>query len=324
MTEPYIIKVSGDPAPSLLITEGWDDYALIDSGGGRKLERFGAYSFIRPEPQALWCSTLAENEWARADGVFASGLETEEEKTGRWHFKTKLPPRWEMGWNNNEVKFFAAASPFRHLGVFPEHAPHWAWMRESIKSRTLRHPERSEGSHAHPILKILNLFGYTGIASLVCAAAGAEVTHVDASKKIIAWARENQKVSKLEDKPIRWIEDDAMKFVQREVRRGAKYDGFIIDPPKFGRGPKGEVWNIHEHLPRLLTACSALISSAPLFAVLTCYATRISSVSAHYMLTDMMAGNRGIFESGEMTLREQSSHRLLPAAVFACWSRDLV
>ncbi|MDP3772035.1 MAG: class I SAM-dependent methyltransferase [bacterium] len=307
MSEHDRVKVSSDPTSSLLITEGWDDYALVDSGGGKKLERFGAYTFIRPEPQALWCSTLAENEWARADGVFTSGAGTEEEKTGRWYFKKELPSRWEMGWNNNEVKFFAAATPFRHLGVFPEHAPHWAWMKKII-------------IEAHRPVKILNLFGYTGIASLVCAAAGAEVTHVDASKKIIAWARENQKISGLEDRPIRWIEDDAMKFVQREVRRGAKYDGFIIDPPKFGRGPKGEVWNIHENLPRLLTACSALTSPTPLFTILTCYATRISSVSAHYALADMMAGNNGILESGEMALREQSARHLLSTAVFARWS----
>lgn len=307
MSELYRTSVSSDPAPCILVADSWGDYELVDSGGGKKLERFGAYKFVRPEPQALWCSSLAEGEWARADGVFASGSDVEEEKTARWRLKTELPPRWEMGWNNNEVKFFAAATPFRHLGVFPEHAPHWMWMRKII-------------IEAHRPVKILNLFGYTGIASLVCAAAGAEVTHVDASKKIIVWARENQKLSGLEQKPIRWIEDDAMKFVQREIRRGAKYDGFIIDPPKFGRGPKGEVWNIHENLPRLLTSCSALVSPMPLFAVLTCYTTRISSVSAYYMLAAMMAGNAGILESGEMTLREQSAQHLLPTAVYARWS----
>jgi 23S rRNA (cytosine1962-C5)-methyltransferase len=204
------------------------------------------------------------------------------------------------------LKFWVMTTPGRHLGVFPEVAAHWDWF-----SALLRKAERPT--------KVLNLFGYTGLASLAAAEAGAAVTHVDASKKSVTWARDNQVLSKLEQKPIRWIVDDALKFVEREGRRGAKYDGIILDPPKFGRGPKGEVWEVYESLPLLLKACQELLSETPLFVALTMYAIRASGVHLYQSLDEMMRPFNGKTDAGELVTREKSSGRLLSQAVYARW-----
>jgi len=198
-------------------------------------------------------------------------------------------------------------TPGRHLGVFPEVAAHWDWMAGLVKS-------------ADRPASVLNLFGYTGLASLAVAAAGAKVTHVDASKKSVAWARENQELSGLCEKPIRWIVDDALKFVQREARRGIKYDGILLDPPKFGRGPKGEVWEIYKSLPDLFSACRAVLSDHPLFLVTTVYAVKASAIHVGQALEDMLRGFKGEVERGELVTREKSAGRLLSQAVFARWS----
>jgi 23S rRNA (cytosine1962-C5)-methyltransferase len=208
------------------------------------------------------------------------------------------------------MKFWVMTTPGRHLGVFPEVAAHWDWF-----SRLIRHKVH-EG---HKEVSVLNLFGYTGLASLAAAAAGAKVTHVDASKKSVSWARENQALSNLSDKPIRWIVDDALKFVQREARRGVRYDGILLDPPKFGRGPKGEVWEVYKSLPGLLEACRACLSEDPLFVVTTVYAVRASAVHVAQALDEMMEGFEGKVESGELVTREQSAGRLLSQAVYARW-----
>lgn len=279
----------------------WRDYALLDSGEEMKLERFGTRILARPDQSAIWRRALSKEQWDAADGIFRGGGE---EDGGKWQFKKDLS-RWQMQWQ--PVKFFVEPTPFRHMGVFPEQASQWEWISEKIKN-------------AKRPVKIVNLFGYTGSASLVAAAAGAEVTHVDASKKIIAWARENQKLSGLQDKPIRWIVDDALKFIKREVRRGAKYDGFIIDPPKFGRGSKGEIWHIYEHLPILLDECRKLFSDNLLFVNLTCYAIRITPLSLRYVLEERLTGRGGIIEQGDLALKESSAGRLLPQAVCARWS----
>src|ERR1043165_175344 len=224
----------------------WTDYALLDSGDGLKLERFGKYVFIRPESQAMWKRSL-EVEWKNAHAVF---VPTGEESGGHWDFKKKVEEKWEMDYSLPlsptplPLRFWAMTTPGRHLGVFPEVAAHWDWFSDLI-------------AQANREVNVLNLFGYTGLASLAAASAGAKVTHVDASKKSVSWARENQALSKLEDKSIRWIVDDASKFVQREARRGAKYDGIILDAPKFGRGPQGEVWEGYKSLPDLFSACRA-------------------------------------------------------------------
>jgi 23S rRNA (cytosine1962-C5)-methyltransferase len=287
---------------TLLESPNWKDYALLDSGDGLKLERFGKYLFARPESQAMWKRTLT-SEWKNADAVFQP---TGEESGGHWDFKKKVDEQWEMKYG--DLRFRTMTTPGRHLGVFPEVAAHWDWVSSLLV--------QAKGE-----ANVLNLFGYTGLASLAAASAGARVTHVDASKKSVGWARENQALSKLTDKPIRWIVDDALKFVQREVRRGVKYDGIILDPPKFGRGPKGEVWEVYKSLPTLLEACRACLSNDPLFVVNTLYAVRASAVHVAQVMEDMMTGFGGTVEMGELVTREQSAGRLLSQAVYARWER---
>ncbi|MBV6400945.1 MAG: Ribosomal RNA large subunit methyltransferase K/L [Anaerolineales bacterium] len=309
---------------TLLEATKWKDYALLDSGDGLKLERFGKYVFVRPESQAMWKRALT-SEWRNADAVFIS---TGEESGGHWDVKRKIEEHWTMHYPlprfdydadkhsasaQRELKFKVMTTPGRHLGVFPEVASHWDWFANLI-NREARE-ERKE-------VNVLNLFGYTGLATLAAASAGAKVTHVDASKKSVSWARENQALSGLSDAPIRWIVDDALKFVQREARRGVKYDGIILDPPKFGRGPKGEVWEVYKSLPNLLETCHECLSENPLFVVTTIYAVRASAIHVAQAMEDMMKGFRGKVESGELVTREESAGRLLSQAVYARWSSD--
>jgi len=294
---------------SLLESPHWTDYALIDSGDGLKLERFGQYVFVRPESQAMWKRSL-DAEWKQAHAVFQP---TGEESGGHWDFKKKVDEKWEMRYildparvSKGELKFWAMTTPGRHLGVFPEVAAHWDWLSGLI-------------AQSNREVNVLNLFGYTGLATLAAAEAGAKVTHVDASKKSVSWARDNQALSNLTDKPIRWIVEDALKFVQREARRGVKYDGIILDPPKFGRGPKGEVWEVYKSLPDLLEACRACLSEHPLFVVTTIYAVRASAVHVAQAMQNMMDRFGGKIEMGELVTREQSAGRLLSQAVYARW-----
>jgi 23S rRNA (cytosine1962-C5)-methyltransferase len=297
---------------TLLESTRWKDYALIDSGDGLKLERFGRYTFVRPESQAMWKRTLT-SEWESADAVF---VPSGEESGGHWDFKRKVEEQWEMRYDltptpspagrGEQLRFWVMTTPGRHLGVFPEVASHWDFTADLVRK-------------ADTPPNVLNLFGYTGIASLAAASAGAKVTHVDASKKSVGWARENQALSGLGDAPIRWIVDDALKFVQREARRGAKYDGIILDPPKFGRGPKGEVWEVYKSLPTLLEACRECLSDQPLFVVTTIYAVRASAIHVAQAMDDMMQGLGGKIEMGELVTREQSAGRLLSQAVYARW-----
>jgi 23S rRNA (cytosine1962-C5)-methyltransferase len=291
----------------VLVADDWTDYALIDSGDGQKLERFGPYVFVRPDSQALWPMRLADKDWTY-DAAF-SGQETEE--MGRWRFVRRVPETWPISWGG--IRFHARCTPFRHLGLFPEQSVHWRWCRDLIEARVKSAPKGEP-------LKILNLFGYTGVASLVCAKAGASVTHVDASKKAIGFARENQNLAGLEDKPIRWIVDDALKFVEREVRRGNKYHGIILDPPKHGRGPTGEIWKLEEGLNRLLAACAQLLDEDALFLVATVYAVRLSFLALDNSLAAALGTRAGHREAGEMAIPEQGSNRLLPTAIYARWS----
>lgn len=288
------MRITVDPPPD------WDDYALLDSGGGSKLERFGRYTFVRPEPQALWQPRLSTARWEAADAVFEAGGE----ERGHWASRQAIEPRWAL--RRGPLQFWVQPTPFRHLGVFPEQAGQWDWIAARIAAA------------GRPVT-ILNLFGYTGLASLAAAHSGAKVTHVDASKQSIAWARENQALSQVDTSAIRWLVDDAVKFVAREVRRGVTYDGILLDPPKFGRGPKGEVWKLHDALPRLLDACRQALSAQPLFVLLNSYAADLSATSLYYTLDDLLAGRGGAVTAGELTLREQSGGRLLSLASFARW-----
>jgi len=290
------------PAPLVLRTGGWEDYALVDSGGGRKLERYGPWRVVRPETQCLWRPTLAPAEWQAADAVFEA---SEDEDAGRWRVRTAVPATWPMAWG--AARFNARLTPFRHLGVFPEQAANWAWLEALL-------------SASAPGLKILNLFGYTGVASLVSAARGAAVTHVDASKKAVGWARENAALSGLAERPVRWIAEDARKYVQREVRRGSRYHGIILDPPKYGRGPAGEVWRLHEDLPGLVEGCAALLAPDAAFLLLGAYSERLSGLALAGLLAEALAGRPGRIDWGELALMEEAGARGAGLSFFARWS----
>jgi 23S rRNA (cytosine1962-C5)-methyltransferase len=284
--------------PLILVGEGWADYGLIDSGDGRKLERYGPHRFIRPEPQALWMPKL--ERWA-SDGEFVPA--SDEDGGGRWQFARPVPQEgWPLSWG--EVKFTAQCTPFRHLGFFPDMAPVWDWMGERLADK------RDSAT--------LNLFGYTGVGTLALSAHG-PVTHVDASKKSVAQARANAALSGMEDRPVRWIVDDAAKFAAREVRRGKRYDGIILDPPKFGRGPEGEVWRLEDHLPGLIADCRKLLDPDSRFLFLTVYAVRMSSLAIAGLLDEVFADLPGTIEHGDLAVREDGNGRLLPTAIFARW-----
>jgi len=296
-------------SPLVLRTKGWDDYGLIDSGGGRKLERYGPYRVVRPEPQCLWAPRLSPSQWEAADAVFDP---SDEDEAGRWRFKAEPRAAWPLAWRG--VRFHGRFTAFRHLAFFPEQAANWAWLSEALTAQAL-------ATQAEPP-RLLNLFGYTGVASLVAAKAGAAVTHVDASKKAIAWARENAELSGLADRPIRWICEDARRYVQREVRRGQTYEAIILDPPKYGRGPNGETWRLFDDLPALLADCVALLSPTAKFLVLNGYAERISGLSLGALLAGAMAGRGGRIDWGELALMEEAGDRGVGLSFFARWRRD--
>lgn len=286
--------------PLVMECTGWDSYRLLDSGAGRKWESFGPHAFIRPEPQAMWQPRLPE--WPAA-GEFIPG--SDEDGGGRWQFTQRLSDDgWELAWN--EVRFTARPTPFRHLQFFPDMAPVWEWMRGQLGNMTEA--------------ETMNLFGYTGLGTLALSRHG-KVTHVDASKKSVAQARENAALSGMTDRPIRWLTDDAAKFTAREVRRGRRYDGIILDPPKFGRGPDGEVWRLEEHLPGLIADCAKLLDSDSRFLFLTAYAVRMSSLAIGGLLQEALAHLPGQIEHGDLAVREEGQGgRLLPTAIFARWS----
>ena len=292
----------------LLTADDWNDYELIDSGHGRKLERYGSVKVNRPDPQALWPSYHPIDEW-KAHGVFASGGQEEDEERGKWRLSNPTSPEeWPMHWQG--LTAMARLAAFRHMGLFPEHSVHWRWAADKIENA------------GRPV-RILNLFGYTGMMSLACAKAGAEVVHIDASPKSIGFGRTNQSLSNLDDRTIRWICEDAMKFLQREERRGRRYDGIVLDPPKFGRGPKKEVWQLSNQLEDLLSLTRSVLTDTPLFVIMTIYAVRLSYLSVGQALASHLNDLGGGLEWGEMTLRESARGLLLPTAVYARWSTDL-
>lgn len=286
---------SPSTAPLLLTADGID-YALLDSGLGRKLERIGGVVSDRPEPQAVWERKLPATEWKKAAAVFAPKGD-EDGEGGNWEVHGKVPEKWEVGYRG--MKFYGRLTPFRHLGCFPDQAPQWDWLSKTVT----------------PGMKVLNLFGYTGVASLVAAKAGAEVAHVDASKKAIGFARENAELAGLSEAKIRWLCDDALAFVAREVRRGNTYDVILMDPPKFGRGPDGEKWEFFDGMPGLLADISKLVK--PDGAVwLTAYALRVSSVALGTMLGSAMP--KGEVEIGEF-VSEDAFGRRFTNSMWARW-----
>lgn len=288
--------------PKILITKPSKDYELIDSGGEEKLERYGKYVLRRPDPQALWSKTLSEKEWKSADAFFFRDAD----KKG-WKKNKEMPNEWTISFN--DITFNISPTAFKHTGVFPEQEPNWNWTKDTIRKA------------GRPV-KILNLFGYTGGATLAALSAGAEVTHVDGSKAAINWAKENAELSGLSKKPVRWIIDDARKFVLREIKRGVKYDGIIMDPPSFGRGGKGEIWKIEDNFIQLLDECSKILSDDPILFIINGYAAGYSSQAYYNSLTPFMEKYFGGFELGELTIEESKGGRLLPCGIFVRWSKN--
>lgn len=305
-----------NPSPETLFTRGWEDYALLDSGHGRKLERYGRFTVVRPEPQCFWAPRDA-SAFDKADAVFDPQAQDDDDD-GRWRFSGKAVDTFPLAWR--DVRFTGRFTPFRHLAFFPEQAANWDWLDARVRSLS-RSSSPKGGSATKNAPKVLNLFGYTGVASLACSAAGAEVTHVDASKKSVAYARENAEQSGLADRPIRWIVEDCRKYVAREVRRGVKYDGIILDPPKYGRGPTGEVWRLFEDLPGLLKDCAALLSDDASFLLLNAYAARISGLSLAHLMAEATADRGGVIDWGELALAEHGADgRAIGLSFFARWS----
>lgn len=291
------------PSPLALTPQAWADYDLLDSGGGRKLERYGAYTVVRPEAQCLW-EPSQPSDWEEATATFEG---VEDEEAGRWRKRVAIPENWPMAWR--DVRFRARLTAFRHLGLFPEQASNWEWLAERLGG--------AQGER-----NVLNLFGYTGVASLVSAAAGARVTHVDASRKAVAWARENAALSGLNQAPVRWICEDARAYVRREAKRGSGYEGIILDPPKYGRGPGGEVWRLYEGLPDLLAGCASLLSDEADFLLLNAYSERLSGLALASLLAQVLAGRGGRIDWGELTLADASGVRGMGLSFFARWSRS--
>lgn len=297
----------------ILYSKDWIDYEVLDTGEGEKLERVGRYTFVRPYEDAVWAKTLSKKEWTEVNGKFWSSRSgakagwTLSFASDGGKMKKEIDKKWEISYRG--IKFYALPTPFRHFGFFPEQASHWDFIEEKIKE-------------AKKPIKFLNLFGYTGVASLFALRAGAEVTHLDASKQSLTWAKENQKLSGLENSPMRIICDDVLKFIEREVKRGNKYDCIIMDPPKFGRGPKGETWKLEEMLPKLLNGIKKILTAKPLFVILTSYATDSSALSLGSALEEIMKDFKGEIKQGELCVLEKSKKRLISLANTAVWESN--
>jgi 23S rRNA (cytosine1962-C5)-methyltransferase len=282
----------------------WKDYELLDTGGGEKLERWGSYVLRRPDPQIIWPIANETGRWKTADGHYhrsSSG-------GGEWDFRTKMPDRWTISYG--ELKFHIRPTSFKHTGLFPEQAVNWSWMMDKIRS-------------AKRPIRVLNLFAYTGGATIAAASAGAEVCHVDAAKGMVQWAKENAQLSGLENSPIRYITDDVFKFVQREQRRGRQYDAIIMDPPSYGRGPNGEMWKLEENLYPFLESCTTILSPDPLFVLVNSYTTGLSPSVLHNLL-HMTIGRKsgGTIHCGEIGLPITASGLTLPCGMLGRWEAE--
>ncbi len=287
---------------SILTTGSEKDYELIDSGEGEKLERFGRYVLSRPDPQALW-KKKSPLKWKDADATFVR-----DGKKTSWNIKPGVSERWLIGLGG--LSFYIRPTSFKHTGLFPEQLPNWEWIGKTISDALLKEPERK--------ISVLNLFGYTGGATLAAARAGADVVHVDGSKVAIGWAKDNADASGLSEKPIRWILDDAREFIRREAKRGNVYDAIIMDPPAFGHGPNKEAWNIEDDFLPLLDSCMSLLSSKPLFFLINGYASGYSPLAYQNSMEGLVTRHGGSITVGELSLKE-SSGRHLPAGIFARW-----
>ena len=288
----------------ILITPKEKEYELLDSGSGQKLERFGKFVLARPDKESLWNKNLDIKSWSGADFCF----EREGQKT-KWKIKSGLPKDWKINYSN--LTFLLKPTSFKHVGLFPEQITNWQWMEKIIQKETSRGKE----------IQVLNLFAYTGGATLICAKAGASVCHVDASKQSVNWARENAKLSGLENTSIRWIIDDVILFLKREIKRGRKYDAIIMDPPSFGHGPKDELWKIEEDFLVLMDMCKHLLSDKPIFFLINGYTAGYSSIVYENNLKEIFDNKKGLIERGELVIKQKDSNKLLPCGIFARWSK---
>ena len=285
------------------IADHWKDYEVIDCSAGEKLERWGDYRLLRPDPQVIWNTDKNKKEWKNINGHYHRSAKG----GGEWEF-FDLPEQWQI--NYRELTFNLKPFSFKHTGLFPEQAVNWDWFSEKIKNA------------GRPV-KVLNLFAYTGGATLAAAAAGANVTHVDASKGMVQWAKENAASSGLSDKPIRWLVDDCVKFVEREIRRGNKYDGIIMDPPSYGRGPKGEIWKIEDSIHHFIQLCTQILSDDPVFFLINSYTTGLAPAVLTYMLeTEVNSKHKGIVASEEIGLPVSSNGLVLPCGASGRWSTN--
>ena len=283
------------------IADGWKDYQVLDCSRGEKLERWGDYLLVRPDPQVVWKNEPVSDLWNKADAVYHRSVKG----GGEWEYRRRLPQKWQIGWN--DLNLVVSPTGFKHTGVFPEQAVNWAWYQEKIKAA------------GRPI-RVLNLFGYTGGATLACAQAGASVCHVDASKGIVAWARENAAASSMADRPIRWIVDDCAKFVAREIRRGSVYDGLIMDPPSYGRGPGGEIWKLEDNIYDLISLCAGVLSEKPLFVAVNSYTTGLSPAVMEYILqTTLTPKFGGHTTCDEIGLPVSATGGVVPCGATAIW-----
>ena len=284
---------------NILITKGSSDYELLDSGGEEKLERYGEVVLSRPDPQALWSKSLSKEEWEKADAVF-----TRTSTAGKWEVKKEVPGPWNI--KLNELTFSLKLLPSKHLGIFPEQSAQWKWISDKI-------------SRAGRPISVLNMFAYTGGASLACAQAGASVVHLDASKFAVDFAHENLKNSDLGEKPVRFIVDDVRKFIEREIKRGNTYDVVLMDPPVYGKGSNDEIWKIEEDLQPLLSRVKEVLSETPLAVVMNGYAAGYSHIAYRQMIQEMTSKLGGKVSSGELAIEQTASERLLPCGIFARW-----
>jgi 23S rRNA (cytosine1962-C5)-methyltransferase len=292
------------PTINLLTSDHWQDYALLDSGNGEALEKFGPYTLIRDEPQAIWRKTLDKKAWADADAFMVS---TPGEHGGYWEYNRQIKQPWVIDYKGLKCEIRLTKS--RHIGVFPEQANHWDWIEDQIRS-------------AGRPLRVINLFGYTGMATAAAARAGAEVTHVDASKHAVSWASRNLDLSGLGKASVRWLVEDARKYLQREAKRKSYYDGVILDPPKFGRGPSGKVWDYFNDISDLLSLVRKVLSAKPKFICLTSYAIQASALIPHQALHETVRGLGGQIDSGEVISVDRSQGHILSHALYSRWSMD--
>lgn len=277
----------------------WKDYEVLDTSNGEKLERWGDYFLVRPDPQVLWDTPKKLRQWKKPNGHYHRSSKG----GGQWEF-FDLPKIWDIQYK--DLKFHLQPFSFKHTGLFPEQAVNWDWFSDKI--RKAKRP-----------VKVLNLFAYTGGATLAAAAAGASVTHVDASKGMVNWAKENAQLSGLREKPIRWLVDDCVKFVEREIRRGNHYDAIIMDPPSYGRGPKGEIWKIEDAIHPLVKLCTKILSDDPLFFLINSYTTGLAPAVLTYMLATEMKKYKGHVDSQEIGLPVKSNGLVLPCGASGRW-----